>query len=531
MRSRPGTSAYTYPLLTSIAIVCLASGAVVAGAHLARDLRGEAVLFPEALVLAEANMTASLDEPPPPEPSPPNLPTTDPEEPDLPPESPRDAVADAEPVVPEPGADDVGEPAAVPEDEAGQPGGSSSPVPEEPETETDEPETETGNRAFTPRPSKAPPPKRTIDAAALPADLGQARNILRDRRGTAVAGSAAAQDIDFALSLASEFIDGPAPEGRKRAIELTIMVNAWWFDRWAAPRRAVVVRDPSGLVYTYRRGRGFALNPVATTGRWQKINDDVPAPALADALLEVGVKRTVRDRDFLLWEYYDVPDQPDVVRPGASGMAQGRLASLLAESYKQTGDTRYAQAALGAVSAFTVPVDDGGVLGSPEDPETGESAPWYVERAFPGENPWKGAALNGFMVTILNLRGTRKRLSVSKADRADQAEQVSPEVRRQTEHTARVAEQLADRGAATLRKFLPLHDTGEWSRYGLLTPGHEFGAYLADVNYHCYHVSLLERLNRIYPNHGFGVTSREWDAYVDAVDLDCATARKAAARS
>ena len=32
-------------------------------------------------------------------------------------------------------------------------------------------------------------------------------------------------------------------------------------------------------------------------------------------------------------------------------------------------------------------------------------APWYVERAYPGEDPWKGGALNGFMVTLLNLRG------------------------------------------------------------------------------------------------------------------------------
>ena len=32
--------------------------------------------------------------------------------------------------------------------------------------------------------------------------------------------------------------------------------------------------------------------------------------------------------------------------------------------------------------------------------------PWYVERAYPGASPWKGAALNGFMVTLLNLDAT-----------------------------------------------------------------------------------------------------------------------------
>ena len=101
-----------------------------------------------------------------------------------------------------------------------------------------------------------------------------------------------------------------------------------------------------------------------------------------------------------------MPDKPGTIRPGASGMAQGRLAQLMARAYHRTGDHRFADAARGALASFTVPVARGGVVSEVADPAGAPKMPWYVERAYPGANPWKGAALNGFMVTLLNLHAT-----------------------------------------------------------------------------------------------------------------------------
>ena len=139
-----------------------------------------------------------------------------------------------------------------------------------------------------------------------------------------------------------------------------------------------------------------------------------------------------------------------------------------------------------------------------EDP-----APWYVERAYPGENPWKGGALNGFMVSLLNLRGTAAILDGVAGGGAPAAE------------AAALARELADRGAASLQRHLPDHDTGAWSYYGLLTPGRPWRTYLADLNYHCYHVRLLAQLEPIYPGMGFAQTSARWQGYVDRAGLTC----------
>jgi hypothetical protein len=259
------------------------------------------------------------------------------------------------------------------------------------------------------------------------------------------------------------------------------------------------------------------LNPVATTGRWRDINIEVPAPRLADALLEVAVQRRGGSRRFLAWEYYDVPDQPGAVRPGTSGMAQGRMASLLAQAYRETGEGRFAEASLGALSAFTVPVDRGGVVSQVDEPEVGQAGPWYVERAYPGESAWKGGALNGFMVSLLNLRGTRKRLIEPPLAVGQSAPPRLPVA----EQAARLAESLADAGAETLDRYLPLHDTGEWSYYGLLTPGRPWRTYVADVNYHCYHVDLLNQLARIYPKRTFDETANKWAGYVEKAETTC----------
>ena len=136
-------------------------------------------------------------------------------------------------------------------------------------------------------------------------------------------------------------------------------------------------------------------------------------------------------------------------------------------------------------------------------------SPWYVERAYPDANPWKGGALNGFMVALLNLREAATTLeSTAGGDVA-------------TTTAIESARNLADLGAQTLARHLGDHDSGAWSYYGLLTPERPWRTYLADLNYHCYHVRLLDQLAPSYPALGFAATSARWQGYVDAVGATC----------
>jgi hypothetical protein len=156
-----------------------------------------------------------------------------------------------------------------------------------------------------------------------------------------------------------------------------------------------------------------------------------------------------------------------------------------------------------------VDVDGGGVRTMVSTAPGQAPMTWYVERAYPGESPWKGAALNGFMVTLLNLRGTAALLRASPGPGAD-----GPAA-------AQLATDLADAGARTLGRHLADHDTGAWSLYGLLTPGRPWRTYLADLNYHCYHVRLLQQLALPYPDLGFGDVASRWDGYVADAGLAC----------
>jgi deazaflavin-dependent oxidoreductase (nitroreductase family) len=369
-------------------------------------------------------------------------------------------------------------------------------------------------------PAAAARPGFTIAPGQLPADDAAAEFQLYTSLIYARPGSQTARDIDYVLRLAQFAARPDTPPARKATISRTLRVNAWWYARRGAPDRRAIVRDPAGVLHTYWGRRGFALNPVATAGRWQDLNDDVGPVDLAAALLPFGVPHSGGGRDFLVWEYYDVPDQPGVIQPGASGMAQGRIAQLMARAYHRTGEARFSDAAVGALGAFAVPVDAGGVL---SDVALGPAKrPWYVERAYPGGNRWRGAALNGFMVTLLNLHGTAPLLT----SRPEPLRTGPREQRRRPRApgavtAGRFAAALASRGEASLQRYLPLHDTGTWSIYGLLTPGFRWRTHVADKGYHCYHVRLLGKLAVQAPFRGFDRWEARWDGYARREGVDC----------
>ncbi len=365
-------------------------------------------------------------------------------------------------------------------------------------------------------------PSYYIPFEELPADADTAIAILQNRLFTVAPLSGEERDIQYLLRLGRLYLGPEQPEGRRETVSHTLRVNAWWYTRYVVPRRRVILLDFEGILSTYWAGRGFAVNPVATAGRWQELNRSYAPEQLAEALLAMGVERHGKGRDFMLWEYYDVPDQPGRIRPGASGMAQGRISQLMARAYHRTGETRFADAARLALAAFTVPVNSGGVLSPVAEPLGGRPMPWYVERAYPGANPWKGAALNGFMVTLLNLHATAPLLG-SRPNPLD----AGPPDQRARERApgaavaGSMARALARRGERTLKRYLPLHDTGTWSLYGLLTPGRKWRTYVADAGYHCYHVTLLHELAKIAPGLGFAGVSDRWNRYALNAGVHC----------
>jgi len=368
-----------------------------------------------------------------------------------------------------------------------------------------------------------PPSALGIAADALPPE-GQAWRLISDARRAAPPGSQERADLDWLVSYGRLAAGPGAPEGRRAAARRALRVNAWWFGSRPSPGERVIARDPDGVILTYKRGHGFTVNPVATIGRWRDLNEAWSPAQLAEAVLPMLVARTAGGTEWAALEYFDVPGDPTAVRPGVSGMAQARAVGLMAKAWATTGDPRFAVAAERALRAFTVPVDDGGVLARVPDPAGGAPGPWYPERAYPGAPAWTGAALNGFMVTLIELRraaqslaqpaptGTGTSPTTSPAPAADAASHAA---------TARMARAVADRGARSLARFLPEHDTGAWSLYGLLTPGKPWRSYLADLNYHCYHVSLLRTLDTLYPADGHAAAAARWQSYVDARGATC----------
>ncbi len=358
----------------------------------------------------------------------------------------------------------------------------------------------------------APPAGVSIPVGATPTGIESAHRILVRALSAARPGSVERADIGRTLALWRAYLAPGtplAPAGRRATVARALRANAWWFGHRHSPARRVLLRDEDGVILTYRPGGGFVVNPVATTGRWRGLNDEVPAPTLGMSLLEMGVERRDGERTFLAWEYYDVEGDPDAIVPGTSGMAQARIALLMAHAAAQSGDRRFAVAARRALSALTVAVNRGGVRSMVRVEHAEPAVPWYVERAFPGEDPWKGAALNGFMVTLLNLQEAAGILDG--APRGDVTSRAA----------AKLARELADRGAPSLQRHLADHDSGSWSYYGLLTPGRPWKSYLADLNYHCYHVRLLDQLADRYPDLGFGETARRWQGYVDSAGVTC----------
>ena len=180
--------------------------------------------------------------------------------------------------------------------------------------------------------------------------------------------------------------------------------------------------------------------------------------------------------------------------PWLSAMAQGEAASLLVRVHQQTGETRYAEAAVKALGPMHVPVAEGGVRA-----ELGGGF-------FPEEYPTEPGSfvLNGAIFALWGCRDVAVGLGDSGAA------------------------ELYAAGVETLAANLDRWDTGSWSRYDLFP--HPIRN-TASGAYHLLHVRQLEALNRITPRPEFAATADRWASYrASPLRQTRATAEKVAFR-
>ncbi len=160
--------------------------------------------------------------------------------------------------------------------------------------------------------------------------------------------------------------------------------------------------------------------------------------------------------------------------PWISGMAQGQAISALVRAYIVTHNDTYLSSARLALEAFRRGVEEGGVTLLDE-----QGRPFYLEYVCEK----KPHVLNGFIFALI---GIHDFYVVTK----------DPD-----------AERLYAEGLDTVRAYLNLYDSGNWTYYSLL------GKRSAS-RYHFLHVLLLLRLYQMTGDPYFLETYRRWESYI-----------------
>jgi len=156
-----------------------------------------------------------------------------------------------------------------------------------------------------------------------------------------------------------------------------------------------------------------------------------------------------------------------------SAMAQGQAMSLLVRAHARSGRRKYLNAAVRALALFDTPSTDGGIVAKFMDHYV-----WYEE--YPTIPPC--FVLNGFMYALIGLYD----ISATAPPGDGQSS----------------ALRLYSSGVASLRRMLPLFDTGSGTVYDLrhLTLGGAAAPNRARWDYHATHVNQLLLLSSLLQN-------------------------------
>jgi heparosan-N-sulfate-glucuronate 5-epimerase len=198
------------------------------------------------------------------------------------------------------------------------------------------------------------------------------------------------------------------------------------------------------------------------------------ACAAADHLIEVQQPGGPRDGGWL--HRMTMPHTFRLDPPWLSAMAQGEGASLLVRAHLETGEDRYAEAALRALKTMDLPVAAGGTLAE------FEGQPFLEE--YPTAIP--SCVLNGAIFAIWGFYDVGRGLGDSAAMESFQ--------------------RTTDGLAALISRF----DTGYWSRYDLYP--HPI-ANVATPAYHLLHIRQLTALNDLAPRPQFETAIERFESY------------------
>lgn len=172
-----------------------------------------------------------------------------------------------------------------------------------------------------------------------------------------------------------------------------------------------------------------------------------------------------------------------------SAMAQGQAMSVLTRAYLTTGERRYLDAALHATAPFKVRAETHGVMTT----FLGKFV-WYEE--YPTVP--SSFVLNGFIYSLFGLYDVKSTCG----DGAGSSEQ------------CRDAEKLFLDGMVSLKRMLPLFDTGSGTTYDLRHFSLGVAPNLARWDYHTTHINQLLYLATIDDDPIFKTTADRWIQYM-----------------
>lgn len=218
--------------------------------------------------------------------------------------------------------------------------------------------------------------------------------------------------------------------------------------------------------------KGQPLHAFQSASDWLVMNQDKKGG------WSVPVERSIADRKLVL-------------APGwHSAMAQGHGISLLTRAYKLFNDKKYLKSAVNALELFKTNSSEGGVRAE------FFGNVWYEEYpTAPGS-----FVLNGFLYSLIGLYDLSK-LKVPEVDDANVGAKVQE---------ARV---LYLDGIRSLKKLLPLYDTGSGTIYDLRHVALGTAPNLARWDYHAVHVYLLKWIAGLEKDEFLSKTADRWIGY------------------
>jgi hypothetical protein len=318
---------------------------------------------------------------------------------------------------------------------------------------------------------EAAPIRNGLDAAAQSGAMTAAQaSELRSKLDTMIADAAKIPPA-HALYLPVVLRDAGAQSAeltRPRALALLgeVGANLSYLRRHAVPAERVDTEDADRITYRFFPDHGFQFHPLAAFARLNILvtkSKREEAERLAAALVERGIPAG----DTLTWEYYF----PVNGGPGrwTSALAQAAAADALARAGQLLDDDaslyQAAQAAYRAIPEGLSRPLGGGV--------------WVREYGFADI-----AILNAQLQTIVSLT----RYANITDDRA--------------------ARDFVSRLSTAAVNLLPQFDTGCWSRYSL-------DGSPASLDYHTYHVDLLEKLAATSGAPIWATTGSRWRGYLE----------------